>query len=240
MFEIAASMEQQWLLMESREVLGGYEEQMLLHNHMEGILPMEIIVRAGKKQYRYQVTGCRNLAEILAGKKVNGEMMQALFSEMFSVVMSGKRYLLQEDNYFITPESIFFREGDRKLFLCYVPGYQKPLLEQMQGLSEWILEHLDVQDSQAVYQGYAMHVLCREGKTSFQELLNLFVSSAPSLPSEVFLQDEPERPDAAAEVFEVGTEVRKKREITWQLLGKYFMQGLLLLAAIGVLIYMLP
>lgn len=237
MFEIAASMEQQWLLMESGEVLGGYEEQMLLHNHMEGLLPVEIMVRAGKKQYRYKVTGCRNLAEIMTGKKVTGEMMRALFSEMFSVVMSGKRYLLQEDNYFITPESIFFRESDRKLFLCYVPGYQKPLLGQMQGLSEWILEHLDVQDSQAVYQGYAMHVLCREGKTSFQELLNLFVSSEPP---EVFSHDEPNSLDAAAAAYEIGTGSGEKREIPWRILGKYFLQGLLLLTAIGVLIYMLP
>lgn len=240
MFEIAASMEQQWLLMESGEVLGGYEEQMLLHNHMEGLLPVEIMVRAGKKQYRYKVTGCRNLAEIMSGKKVTGEMMQALFSEMFSVVMSGKRYLLQEDNYFITPESIFFRESDKKLFLCYVPGYRKPLLGQMQGLSEWILEHLDVQDSQAVYQGYAMHVLCREGKTSFQELLNLFVSSEPPLSPDIFPKKEPDGSDAIVvdDAMKFGS--KEKGQIPWRIFGKYFMQGILLLTALALLIYMLP
>ncbi len=242
MFEIVTSMEQQWLLMESEEGLGCYEEQMLLHNHLDGILPMEIIVRGGKKRYRYKVTGCRNLEEVMKGKKVTGEMMQALFSEMFSIIMSGKRFLLLEDNYCITPESIFFRESDRKLFLCYVPGYQEPLLRQMQKLSEWLLEHLDAQDSQAVYQGYAMHVLCREGKTSFQELLDLFVSSEPHLPP-VIASEEGCAESAAGDsvIYEPAAEGdRKRQSIPWHIVGKYLMEGVLLLAALGILIYMLP
>ncbi len=240
MFEIMTSMERRWLFVENNGCPGGYEEQMLRHNRPDGLLPMEIFVWGGKKQYRYEVTGCKNLTEIMAGKKVTGEMMQALFSEMFSCVMKGKRYLLLEDNYCIAPESIFFRESDQKLFLCYVPGFQKPLLQQMQRLSEWILEHLDVQDSQAVYQGYAMHMLCREGKTSFQELLNLFVTAAPPPPTVV---QNPPAPYEIAECAKIRPQeegVAKKKTGAGRAFGRRLLEGLLLLVVAGILVYMLP
>lgn len=176
MFDRERNLTQQWIITDQPGMVPAYEEQMLKHNLPQGLLPMEVLIRTGKRRYRYCVTGYQSLDEVAGMVRLSGQMIEFLFREMFSIVEEGKRYLLQEENYCIMPESIFLNTTERKVLLCYLPGYRIPLNEQLKKLSEWILEYLDAEDSLAVYRGYGIHVLCKEERTSIAELLHLFRS----------------------------------------------------------------
>ena len=55
--------------------------------------------------------------------------------------------------------------------LVYCPEYEVPLPFQLRGLSDWLLSYLDPQDAQAVYSGYAFHVMSHEEGSTIQKML---------------------------------------------------------------------
>lgn len=174
MIEKMTSMDRQWLVVESNEECAAYEEQMLRYNMLEGLLPMEVIFKSGGKRYRFSISGCHSLTERVERWRLTGKSLEELFWTMQETIFCCKRYLLQEDNFCVLPESIFFDNVTGKLRLCYVPGYQKKLGEQLTALSEWMLNHLDTEDPYGVYCGYMIHVLCRGENVDFRKILNVF------------------------------------------------------------------
>lgn len=170
LWKIENSMEDSYLVVEGRAGEEAYEEEMLLQNQISGLLPMETQWKDGVKVHRYRITGCRCLREELKGRKIAGEEYQRLFSEIFECISHGKKYLLQEDDFWLSEESIYLHKETGVVEVCYVPEYQKALVVQLRELSEWLLDYVDANDKQAVYCGYAFHVLAHSDTCSFRGL----------------------------------------------------------------------
>ncbi len=169
-WNIERSMEDRYLVVEGKKRRDTFEEEMLLQNQISGLLPMETRWKDGAKEYRYCITGCRCLEEELKGRKISGEEYQRLFSEIFECMSRGKKYLLQEDSFLLSKDSIFIHEGTGVVEICYVPDYEKALVTQFRELSEWLLDYVDTNDKQAVYCGYAFHVVAHSDACSFRGL----------------------------------------------------------------------
>ena len=158
-----------------------FEEEMLLYNRIPGVLPMESGRLSEDKYHRYPVSGMVSLRKHLLGKRLTGEQFENLFTQMFATIKNAKEYLLREEGFLITPDSIYVNEKEEKVFLCYFPEYRCPLAEQMKSLSTWLLSFLDAADEKAVYNGYAFHVLCHGDTCSFQEISQM-LRETPALP----------------------------------------------------------
>ncbi len=185
------SMEDTYFLIESIPEEQTFEEEMLLHNSIDGLLPMETGWHSGMKFHRYQCTGMMNLSRFLQGKEVSGEQFETLFTEVFERIRRAKEFFLREDGFYITPESIYIHPADRKPYLCYLPEYHKPLVDQMKELSTWFLSRIDVNDSTAVYDGYAFHVLCHKETCNFDTISSV-LEERPSLPEVTMWEEEAE------------------------------------------------
>lgn len=240
MFERETSMEQQWLLAENCAEIGSYEEQMLLYNCPEGLLPLEIIVRAGIRQYRYDISGMHSIEELANKKKLSGEQIRRIFLGIYSTIMQGRRYLLQEESYCIIPESVFF-DRNMRLFLCYLPGYKQEITGQLQKLSEWVLEQLDPMDSMAVFRGYGIHVLCKEGKVGLADLQRLF-SSEDELTEqkEVSTVDSVDDNKRTCSENALRVEQVKKKRLLPSGVGILFVEGGVVFALFCAIVFLLP
>ncbi|MBR5712027.1 MAG: hypothetical protein IKX54_00350 [Lachnospiraceae bacterium] len=168
-----------------------FEEEMLQHNEIPGVLRMETVRVAGEKQRRYRTDGCCSLAESLRGQKLSGEEFRMLMSSLFSGIAQGRKYLLREESFVLTPECVFVRNDTGDTELVYCPEYECPLAEQLRRLSDWLLEYLDAQDAEAVYNGYAFHVMSHETGNPMQRMVSVFCGVAvPGLPSPEGMQRE--------------------------------------------------
>ena len=148
-----------------------FEEEMLSHNVIPGVLPMQTMRVCGECLRRYPVDGCLSLAESLLGQKLSGAELRRILSSLFERIGESKKYLLREESFVLQPTCIFLRHDTGEVELIYCPEYEQPLPSQMRGLSDWLLGYLDPQDAQAVYSGYAFHVLSHEDGNTVQKML---------------------------------------------------------------------
>ena len=175
------SMEERYLLLNHVPEEESYEEEMLLYNSIPGLLRMETGWMSGVKFHRYRISGLRSLSRHLTGRKISGAQFEALLMGIFAQIREAKEYLLREDGFFISPESIYLDEQTQEIFLCYYPELHCPLIEQMRELSSWMLSFLDAADEKAVYNGYAFHVLCHGDSCTFQSIAGI-LEEQPALP----------------------------------------------------------
>ncbi len=169
--EIQNQMENSWFVVHNVPDETCFEEDMLFQNPVPGILMMETLRISDEKLHRYNINGCSSLRESLCGRKLSGEEFRMLMSGIFTGIREGREYLLQEDSFLLNPDTIFVRNDTGEPMLVYCPEAENNLNEQIRILSDWILEFLDVTDAQAIYGGYAFHVMSHEGGSSMQKLL---------------------------------------------------------------------
>ena len=84
-----------------------FREQMLLHNRVEGILPFEIINENGLRIYEYSVMGMETLKSLCVRRKLRAEELKNVFSELLKSVYHGHEFMLLEDDYVVTPETVY-------------------------------------------------------------------------------------------------------------------------------------
>ncbi len=169
-WNIVTALEGSYLRVETPNTECVFEEEMLLQNEIAGFLPLGSLWRGGRKEFQYDITGLVSLSKEFQGRKVSGEEYRRLFAGIFESIAKGKKYLLQEDDFWLSPEVIFVDREAGTVHLCYVPGLQWSMGEQMRSLSDWLLDFVDAQDREAVYCGYAFHVLAHSDTCSFGRL----------------------------------------------------------------------
>ena len=155
-----------------------FEEEMLAHNEIPGMLRMKTLYLNGEKLRQYRVDGCSSLHESLTGQKLSGEDFRRLMSRLFQRIAEGRRYLLREESFVLHPDCLFVRNDTGEPELVYCPEYEKPLTDQVRLLSDILLQYIDVRDSLAVYSGFAFHVLSHENGSTMQRMLTA-VSGGP-------------------------------------------------------------
>ena len=152
------SMEEQYLVLNDVPAEEAFEEEMLLYNAVPGLLTMESGRLNGKKYHRYRIEGMKNLERVMQGRQISGEEFESLFSRIFAVIRGAREYLLREDGFMVSRETIYIKEKTQEV------------IEQMRALSTWLLSFLDAEDEKAVYNGYAFHVLCHGDGCTFQSI----------------------------------------------------------------------
>ncbi|MBO4695977.1 MAG: hypothetical protein J5643_01700 [Lachnospiraceae bacterium] len=218
------SMEERYLVIENVPEEESFEEEIMLYNAIPGLLKMETGWMSGAKYHRYRISGLKSLGRYLAGKKISGAQFETMILGVFAEIREAKEYLLREDGFWISPESIYMNEQTKEIYLCYYPEFHCPLIEQMRNLSTHLLSVLDPNDEKAVYSGYAFYVLCHGDSCSFQAISGI-LEERPALPEiSAYLENDEEE--------ELPTPRRKRR-------GGILVGGsLLFLAWIGALLFL--
>lgn len=216
------TMEERYLLLSDVPEEETFEEEMLLHNMIPGLLPMETGRLSGVKYHRYRIGGMKNLLRYLEGKKISGEQFELFFSRIFGEIRVAREYMLREDGFLIQPDTIYIDEATEEIGLCYYPEFHCPLVNQMRELSGWFLQHINPADERSVFNGYAFHVLCHGENCTFRSIARI-LEEHPALP-EVSTWEEEEQ----------GPEYREKKP---RRKGLFFGGSMLFLAWVGAMLF---
>ena len=101
------------------------------------------------------------------------ERLKKIISRILSVIDEVYNYLLNEDNFILQPDYIYLDVTTDEPYLCYYPGYQKNIKEQMNGLIEFLMNKVDYHDKEAVLLVYQLYSVSREEHFTFEQLHNL-------------------------------------------------------------------
>ncbi|MBR5968541.1 MAG: FHA domain-containing protein [Lachnospiraceae bacterium] len=183
---------------ECRSEHSDFREQMLLHNRVEGILPFEVINENGLRIYEYSVMGMETLKSLCARRKLRAEELKNVFSELLKSVYHGHEFMLLEDDYVVTPETVY-TDAKARTEVAYYSGYGKPLREQLRALSEYMMDNIDYKDDDAVLMIYTFFMKTKEESCTIEDLMGI-VNGPPREKEEMPVQKtdtKPEEPRAS-------------------------------------------
>lgn len=169
-----------YISFKSPEVYEDFREKMLLHNSISGYLKLDVVYEQGEKEYRFDVSDKKSLRETLAEKYMDEKNLLNLLKELERIFIKGKSFMLEEGNYILHPDAMYFSPEGR-VHVCYLPGYEKNVQEQLCDLLEFLMNCVDVADRRSVYAVYSTYVAARDGSCTFGSLINLLESNMESL-----------------------------------------------------------
>ncbi len=136
--------------------------QMLEQQVLQGLLPMERRSMDNLTSYYYDITGRQSIRNLYDKSTLSLFKVKSLLTDVMETIENTYEYLLPEDDYVLTPELIFYDLISNKVSLCYLPGYNKDIKEQMICLLEYLMNKVDYNDKDAVMLVYQLYGVSRE------------------------------------------------------------------------------
>lgn len=133
--------------------------KMLLNNQITGFLPLQIQYIDEKSVYSYSLQGMTALTDLLEEDILDFFLAEKIYQGILSVRRMGQEFFLEESHFVLEPSYLFWDIRKKRLMVCYFPGYQLPLEEQVTALNEFLLKHINHKDKRCVSLVYGVYEL---------------------------------------------------------------------------------
>lgn len=167
-------MQQNLFVLKDQEISASmFQEKMLEHNQLEGLLPIRVQRMNGERMIFYDLYGLQPLSEVCHVTLPNTEQLTTLVQGILQVIKRLGEYLLKEDDILLSLEYMFVRLPDYQVKLCYYPGYQMPIKKQISQLFEALMSCVDYEDRDAVYLIYSLYMKSKDESCTVFDLEQL-------------------------------------------------------------------
>lgn len=164
-------LEHNYLVLEQEKYEPNYQVGMLIRNRIPGLLPCAVSRLDGSASLYYEITSRQSLRLLLERKRLSVREFLKLLEGIHSALQSCEEYLLDVRQLLLLPEYIYLDPDEWTVFLCLFP-FEEPEEEGgLSALAEYLLEHLDRQDSLAVTLGYEFYRMAGEENPSLGSFL---------------------------------------------------------------------
>ncbi len=164
-----------------------FREQMILHNRIDGLLGVDVVTEGDRKIFEYRTEGRISLEERFKTEKPDSGALSSLLKNLLGIIYRGREYMLLEDDYMISPGSVFTDE-DGNVYLAYFPGYKEDLRAQLRDLAEYLMEIIDYGDESSVLMIYGFYMKTKESGSVFEDLIKCLNTepkrTAPAIPAD--------------------------------------------------------
>lgn len=147
----------------------GYQQKMLLHHEVNGLLKVEKRQINNVSCFYYNITDRISAREYFTGSDITSDKLKYFYEKIIDTVISAKDYFLKQDNFLIQIDYIFVSDGEN-LDFCFYENYETPIREQMIKLTEYFMEEIDYHNELAVTNIYKIYKLLKEEQCSFTKL----------------------------------------------------------------------
>ncbi len=160
-----------YLVLEEKEFQENYQINMLLKNRIPGFLECRMTRVDRTASFYYEITSRQNLRLVLERKRLSLTEMIRLLEGLEQAAQTCEEYLLDGERILLQPDFIYLDPDEWKIWVCFYPFKKQELGSQLLGLAEYLLDHLDRQDSGAVTLGYEFYRMAGEENPSIRKLL---------------------------------------------------------------------
>ena len=152
-----------------------YQVRMLVENELPYILPSSMICTDAEVWLSHNTKDCYGLQAYLQQKTMNGTQLKKVLNQIMQQADALEAYLLDASDLVIRVEYLFMQKEKNEIRMLCVPGYQKPLKEQLTAFLEYLMPRFSHEDRAGELFLYECHrVLTDEWSdmTDFLALLN--------------------------------------------------------------------
>lgn len=153
--------------------LAAWEEKMIAHIKVEGILFAECVRENGQNYLWYDITGKQSLDTIVESTMLGHELLCKILLGLYEAVEHLEQFLLRAEGVLLVPECIFQDYRTEQIFFCYYPGRENSMAQSLTTLFEYLLARLDHGDERAVELAYGVYERISKGDISIREIKEL-------------------------------------------------------------------
>lgn len=147
-----------------------YQMKMVTENNISHLLPVSVHNFNGENQIYYDISGKQTLTCIFEKREIEAEQIIQILSGLSKALLELESYLLEENYLCLDPEYMYMNVNAEQLYLCFCPFEETNFSQSIQKLSEYLLNHINHQDEQAVAIGYQLYRLTREDNFVFMQI----------------------------------------------------------------------
>lgn len=133
-----------------------YTVRMLSGNKILGLLQFQEKCLDGKPWFYYDITSKQPLNRLTDHKKMTGSEIRTLISDLIFVLRQMERFLLDERRICLKSEYIYIESDTYHGSFCLIPGYYTDFIKEFQEFAQYILDHTDHNDSEAVVLAFSV------------------------------------------------------------------------------------
>ncbi len=175
-----------------------YTIRMLSEHSIAGLLPFHEKQLDQKIWFYYDITSKQPLERILENRSIRGEEIRRLITDLVAALRQLERFLLDESQICLKPSFIYVEPDCFQCFLCLIPGLEEDFSESFGCFSQYLLDHVDQNDGEAVVLAFGIFRQSRKGNFGVEDI-----------------ERELQRTEGKREQQGKGSEVRE-REKVWQ------------------------
>ncbi len=158
------------LLLQSELRQEGYACKMLQNNSIQGLLPCRLRFMDGAIQLCFEYDTELALKELYEHVPMSAENIENIILDIITIIDDSRTYLLDENDFLVVPDYIYYSKEKQEVRLCYLPGYNEPLKKQFSILFDFMMNHIDYTDQKAVVFAYMLYNKSREENCTFQQI----------------------------------------------------------------------
>lgn len=148
-----------------------YKLQMILKNHIDGIIPISIERINNQSSIAYNISSKAKLTNLYARKQMSGKELYSFIKDIKLMSERIKEYLLDINCISFDVEMIYFNRQTGKYEFCYIPQLQGDFQISIRDLFDKLLEYINHNDKDAVMIAYGIQQLTMGGDFTLQDLL---------------------------------------------------------------------
>lgn len=168
-----------------------YQLQMVMNNHIEGIIAMSIEHINNHSIIRYNISAKTRLSDLYARKQMSGKELYSFVKDIKLLAERVSEYLLDINNIVFDAELIYFNRQTGKFEFCYVPQAQGDFQIKIRDLFDKLLEYINHNDKEAVMIAYGIQQLTISMDFTLQDILKCAYENMRELKQEK--QERPEK-----------------------------------------------
>ncbi len=144
---------------------------MFQYNEIPYFLKMGTQRKNIELQFCYDITSQRSLNQLLEFKSLDYAILQMILDSFDQACMQMEDFMLTENDIMMKPKYIFVDHNMEHVSYCYLPGFQSDICEQFKDFMEYLLQHLNHKDEQAMQLAYGVYQKVTEEKTALHKVL---------------------------------------------------------------------
>lgn len=147
-----------------------YTVRMLNGNQIQGLLRFQDKRINGDVWYYYDITSKQPLSRMLEHRTITGTELNTLIAELLYTLKRMERFLLDEGQLCLQPEYLYIDPDSFKGSLCLIPGSHREFAAEFCELSQYLLDHVNQNDGEAVILAFSVFRECRKLNFSIEDI----------------------------------------------------------------------
>lgn len=210
---------------------GTYEKRMVLNNHIDGLLSMDVRKINSEVFYYYKIHSLQSVQTIFEHKLFDRETLLQLFFGIAKVFQELGRYLLSPENLCLKPQCVYMNMETGEIFLCFCP-WQKTGKETFEELAEFLIDRVNYGEDDAKELAYAYYEKVCAGEYNPESLIEHIAKTESKDMEMVFSPIEHTKEEHREEFYFVEPEEEERKDsIRLPVIQMMCCMGIILLAA---------